>query len=45
MRVYTAVYTAVNGPCTRPRTGVSDRVDGRVRAVYRDAAVYTAASL
>jgi len=41
MRVYTAVYTAVNGPCTRPRTGVSDRVDGRVRAVYRDAAVYT----
>ena len=34
MRVYTAVYTAVNGPCTRPRTG---GVDGRVRAVYRDA--------
>ena len=21
MRVYTAVYTAVNGPCTWPRTG------------------------
>ena len=48
MRVYTAVYTACTaayGPCTRPRTGrvhgrvraVSDRVDGCVRAVYRDA--------
>jgi len=37
MRVYTAVYTAVKGPCTRPHTGRVYRVDGRVRAVYRDA--------
>jgi len=37
MRVYTAVYTAVNGPCTWRVRAVSDRVDGRVRAVYRDA--------
>jgi len=33
------VYTAVNGPCTRHGRvrAVSDLVDGRVRAVYRDA--------
>jgi len=37
MRLYTAVYTAVNGRVHDRVRAMSNHVDGRVRAVYRDA--------